>query len=447
MQVRFLSDAFYITLIFSCGIFVETTHGARVPHADSFVLSVWKDVDMIKDKLRMVRDFAVKNSKIAFPLIIIVAVAITVALALKAGNAGELDEPLASLESLSIEQSPEPVAEMQDTALQKNTDGELYTLVATYFNAYANGDVETIRSICSYLADTEAIRIPEMAKYVNSYPLIEIYTKPGPRENSYLAYVYHHMTVVGFEDKVVPGMKTFYVCTAEDGSLYLNTDEVVSEEELDYIREMSLQDDVVELNNNTNVECNEIFLENADLFYYVQEMVADVNKTTGETLAAQSTGEAETVPEESAQQPENGGEEQPEVNTLPQPTSGTATTTVNVRASDSEQAEKVGKVTGGTEVQIVEQQLNGWTHIIFEGKDGYIKSEFLSVAEPVDASQIIGQVTATANINVRLAPSQDASKLGILTGGDTVDLLERADGWCKISYNGQIGYVKEEYVQ
>lgn len=402
---------------------------------------------MIKDRLKVIRDFAVKNSKIAFPVIII-AVALTVTLALQAGNADELEEPLASLESISVEDTQEQSAEeeIQETPLERNTDGELYTLIATYFNAYATGDVETIRSICSYLTDTEAIRIPEMAKYVDSYPLIEIYTKPGPKENSYLAYVYHHMTLVDFEGQVVPGMKTFYVCTAEDGSLYLNTDEVVSEEELDYIREVNLQDDVVELNNNTNVECSEIYLENADLFYYVQELVADVNKTTGETLAAQRD-EEEQIQESVQESEENSGEEQSQEQEVPQPTSGTATTTVNVRASDSEQAEKIGKVAGGTEVQIVEQLLNGWTHIIYEGKDGYIKSEYLSVAEAVDASQIIGQVTATTNINVRLAPSQEASKLGVLTGGDVVDLLERADGWCKISYNGQIGYVKEEYVQ
>ncbi|MBO5284230.1 MAG: SH3 domain-containing protein [Lachnospiraceae bacterium] len=403
---------------------------------------------MIKDRLKVIRDFAVKNSKIAFPIIIIVAVAVTVTLALQAGNADELEEPLASLESISVEDSQEESTEevSQETPLERNTEGELYTLIATYFNAYATGDVETIRSISSYLTDTEAIRISEMAKYVDSYPLIEIYTKPGPKENSYLAYVYHHMTLVGFEDQIVPGMKTFYVCTAEDGSLYLNTDEVVSEEELDYIREVNLQDDVVELNNNTNVECSEIYLENADLFYYVQELVADVKKTTGEILAAQQS-EEEEAQESQQESEESNGEEQAQEAEVPQPTSGTATTTVNVRASDSEQAEKIGKVSGGTEVQIVEQQLNGWTHIVFEGKDGYIKSEFLSVAEAADASQIIGQVTATTNINVRLAPSQEASKLGVLTGGDTVDLLERADGWCKISYNGQIGYVKEEYVQ
>ncbi len=405
---------------------------------------------MIKDRLIVVRDFAVRNSKLVFPVLLIAAVATTVTLALRAGNEDALDPSLPLPEELSLAASPtpEPEADPKDTTMEMNTNGELYTLIATYYNAFATGDVETIKSISTYMEETEEIRIPEMSKYVESYPYIEIYTKPGPRENSYLAYVYFHMTLTSFEEEV-PGMDTFYVCTNEDGSLYLNTDEVVPDTELEYIREMNLQDDVVELNNQTNVECKEIFLENADLFYYVQELVADVKKTTGETLAAQNGGTAEpAVQEEEGGTPENNGEgEQPVETAVPQPTSGTTTTTVNVRASDSEQAEKIGKVSGGTEVPIVAQQLNGWTHILYEGKDGYIKSEFLSVAETADNSQVIGQVTATTNINVRLAPSQDAAKLGILTGGDQVDLLERADGWCKVIYSGQVGYVKEEFVQ
>lgn len=403
---------------------------------------------MITDRWRAIRDLAVRNGKFVFPVILIAAVATTVTLALRAGEEQEPESVLPLPEETTAEALPSPTPDLEprDTTMERNTDGDLYTLIATYYNAYATGDVDTIKDISSYMEDTEEIRIPEMAKYVESYPLIEIYTKPGPRENSYLAYVYFHMTVTGFEEEV-PGMDTFYVCTDGEGGLYLNTDEIVPDAELEYIREMNLQDDVVELNNQTNVECNEIFLGNADLFYYVQELVAEVKKTTGETLAAQNSEtvdqpdepEESTEPEESSQE---GG--QP---AAPQPTSGTATTTVNVRGSDSEQAEKIGKVAKGTEVTIVEQQVNGWTHILYEGKDGYIKSEYLRVAEVVDSSQAIGQVTATTNINVRMAPSQDAAKLGVLIGGDQVDLLERADGWCKIVYNGQAAYVKEEYVQ
>ncbi len=247
---------------------------------------------MIKDRLIVVRDFAVRNSKLVFPVILIAAVATTVTLALRAGNEDALDSSLPLPEELSLAASPtpEPEADPKDTTMEMNTNGELYTLIATYYNAFATGDVETIKSISTYMEETEEIRIPEMSKYVESYPYIEIYTKPGPRENSYLAYVYFHMTLTSFEEEV-PGMDTFYVCTNEDGSLYLNTDEVVPDTELEYIREMNLQDDVVELNNQTNVECKEIFLENADLFYYVQELVTDVKSPPGRPWPPRMAGQ------------------------------------------------------------------------------------------------------------------------------------------------------------
>ena len=405
---------------------------------------------MIKNRWKAILDLVARNSKFVFPVILIAAVATTVTLALRAGDesGSEPNQPISEpIEEVS--QTPQPTEDPVSATMERNTDGDLYSLIATYYNALALGDVDTIKSICSYLEDTEEIRIPEMAKYVESYPLIEIYTKPGPRENSYLAYVYFHMTMIGYDEEI-PAMDTFYVCTREDGTLYLNTDEVVPDAELEYIAEINLQDDVVELINQTNVECNDIFLNNADLFYFVQEVAAEVKKTTGETLAAQNntgTGD-QNQPEEGGDPAEGGGEGgQTSEPVIPQPTSGTATTTVNVRGSDSEQAEKIGKVAKGTAVTIVEQQLNGWTHIVFEGKDGYIKSEYLRVAEVVDSSQVIGQVTATTTINVRMAPSQESAKLGVLTGGDTLDLLERADGWCKVIYNDQVAYVKEEYVQ
>ena len=91
-------------------------------------------------------------------------------------------------------------------------------------------------------------------------------------------------------------------------------------------------------------------------------------------------------------------------------------------------------------------QINGWTRIVFEGKDGYIKSEYLQMEESAADLNIIGKVTATANINVRAAASSSAERLGLLSGGQTLELLAVEDGWCKVIYNGKVGYVSAEYV-
>ncbi|MBQ8823450.1 MAG: SH3 domain-containing protein [Lachnospiraceae bacterium] len=408
---------------------------------------------MLKEKLRKLAIAILKHSKIIFPIIIIAAVALTVSFALDASESREIEEVVSSSEEVEVESSHEEVINTEPpiVSLEKNETGEIYTLVATYYNAYALGDVDTIKSISNYMSETDEIKIKEMSEYIETYPLLEIYTKPGPIEGSCLAYVYFQMTVKDFTD-VISGMETFYVCTKEDGTYYLNEGDV-SEEELEYIREVNLQDDVVELYNRVNVECSETFLNNADLFYFIQEIVSDVQKSTGEALAAQvaateegSEGEVTDTPDGTEGAPSEGGESAPAQTSEPQVVYAKTTTTVNLRGSDSEQATKVSKVTKGTKVQVLEQRPNGWSKVIADGQEGFIKSEYLNIAETVDASQFIGKVTATTNVKVRSEATTDSDAIGVLVGGDSADLIALEGEWCKIAYDDQVGYVKAEYV-
>ena len=45
------------------------------------------------------------------------------------------------------------------------------------------------------------------------------------------------------------------------------------------------------------------------------------------------------------------------------------TDVVNIRSSDSETADKVGKAQKGDEVIVLEQKINGWSKIIFNNKE------------------------------------------------------------------------------
>ena len=407
---------------------------------------------MIKKIWNTVYDFVWKHSKWMLPVLLIAVVAIVVAVALGAKDAKQQEamQQEAGNSAQMPEATPEAVAPTEVLVpLVENTNEQLHTLLCTYYNAYAEGDVETIRSISNHLEDTEAIKIPETSVYVESYPELVIYTKEGPGENSYLAYVYFKMKVTGFEE-TVSGMETYYVCTNPDGTLYINNGGA-SQEEMDYIQNVSLQEDVVELYNRVTVECSDTFANNPDLYYYIKEVVNVVNKNTGEQLAQIIAGKEENTGNEGTEQnPDNNPEadiQDPGLEENAGPVYAKTTTTVNVRSSDSEQADKVDKLSGGTKVEVLEQRLNGWTKIKVDGTEGFIKSEFLSLIEVVTAADAIGQVTAKENVNVRMAPTTDADRLGTLAGGTTVDLLEQLDGWCKINYNGQVGYVNADYVQ
>ena len=407
-----------------------------------------KGLYMWKEKIHSIGNYIIKHNKVVLPAVVVVAVAITVSVSLSLSNRHKEAQQEAEIASAASETATETATE--EVPLVANEEGAIYTLIATYYNAMATGDEETLRSVCDEISDKDMYRYVELSQYIDYYPTLEIYTKTGPEEGSVIAYVYYKISFVGHEEEV-PGYQALYICTNDQGGLYIKRGEN-SEEVNEYIKTVSTQDDVVEFNNKITVEYNELMVDHPEVLQYISELDSQVSIAVGEKLANQAAGEtqvAEAGTEEGSTdgqdtQTENGEQQEAEDQG---PQYVTTTTTVNVRSSDSEQADKLGKVSGGTKLQVLEQRPNGWTKVDYEGKEGYIKTEFLQLAESAAGTETIGTVTATTNINVRASASETADRLGVLSGGDSAELVGTEGDWSKIKYNGQIGYVKSEYVQ
>lgn len=411
--------------------------------------------ETMKEKLASVRDFILTHGKIVFPILLIAAVAVTVVFALNAGDdkTDDVAGTPATTEVTDVSDGNslvETALTVPDVSLEKEAYEAVNTLMQTYYQAVADGDVDTIASIQSSVTDMERIRITELGKYIESYPKVEVYTKPGPEENSYIAIVYTYTVMSYYPEDYYPGYASFYVCTRDDGSLYINQ-ENIDDPVVEYIRQIMLQDDVIELHNKIEVEYKEICLNKPELFNYIAEVEKQVKQSVGEILANEEQNQGDDVSGSDAGDVSGNAAGSTDVQTetpvITGPTYATATTTVNVRSSDSETADKLGKVTGGTKVEVLEQKPNGWTKIVFEGGEGYIKSEFLELAESADGVTVIGTVTTMTNVNVRIAADQNSEKLGVAAGGTVLDLVEVQDEWCKVIYEGQIGYIKAEFVQ
>ena len=407
-----------------------------------------KGLYMWKEKIHSIGNYIIKHNKVVLPAVVVVAVAITVSVSLSLSNRHKEAQQEAEIASAASETATETATE--EVPLVANEEGAIYTMIATYYNAMATGDEETLRSVCDEISDKDMYRYVELSQYIDYYPTLEIYTKTGPEEGSVIAYVYYKISFVGHEEEV-PGYQALYICTNDQGGLYIKRGEN-SEEVNEYIKTVSTQDDVVEFNNKITVEYNELMVDHPEVLQYISELDSQVSIAVGEKLANQVAAEtqvAEAGTEEGSTdgqdtQTENGEQQEAEDQG---PQYVTTTTTVNVRSSDSEQADKLGKVSGGTKLQVLEQRPNGWTKVDYEGKEGYIKTEFLQLAESAAETETIGTVTATTNINVRASASETADRLGVLSGGDSAELVGTEGDWSKIKYNGQIGYVKSEYVQ
>ena len=422
---------------------------------------------MLKDKIVKVCNYVVKHCAIVFPVVVIAMAAVTVSAALNANRVKEdKDDAVLSVENTTVPQeirtSAGNVQEMSEQAtavpapeevpMAENLDDEVSSLVESYYNAMAEGDTETLTAIHDSLSTADILRFEVTSKFIEGYAACDIYVKKGLTEDSVLACVYYRACFYNHPEEF-PGYQMLYLSRDDQGKLYIKNDVNFTEED-EYIIKVANQDDVKEFHNRVTNEYNELMLAQPELLDYLGELSGQIDKAVGNELEAigvamaeQNIGEDGQPGEENPEEPGQGNEaEVTEPPVASGPMYAVATTTVNVRSSDSEKADKLGKVANGTRVQVQEVQINGWTKIVFEGKDGYIKSEFLQMEESAADLEVIGKVTATANINVRAAASSGAERLGLLSGGQSLELLAVEDGWCKVKYNGQVGYVSAEYV-
>lgn len=437
----------------------------------------------LKARFMALGEWVMDHNKIVMPLVLIVCVLITVLVAVNANHrkikdkeAEEAAIPVSVEESIPTaengEETPAPIYE-----LEENTHPEINNVIRTYYDAQAEGDIETISSLNAYLDDIDTIRVQELSKYIDSYPVLDVYTKPGLEENSYVAYVYSE-TLFSDVEKALPGMQTYYIGQNEAGDYFIN-DGTYNVEVWDYIKAVTLQDDVVDLNNKVVVEYNEMLAEDEELNEYIAYLKEKINEDVGEILAQVERPEEEAAPETEAGNSADAAEvsatesSESEVKVIK---TVRATDVVNIRSSDSEEADKLDKAQIGQEFTLLEEKGNGWSKIRYNDRDAYIKSDYLEVvsqevadtqvasaessneteqevadstpAQSSSSENVTGKVTVIESVKVRKSASTDSESLGTAFVGDELELLmKQADGWTRVRYKGQSAYVKSDYVE
>lgn len=352
--------------------------------------------------------------------------------------------------------------------LEENAVPEVNELLQQYYQAAADGDMDTLNTLVNTYDEDTQIYLEKMSGHIEYYQNVACYTKPGPVDGSYIVYAYYEVKFKDL-DTAVPGISPYLVYPKEDGSLYIyegDVDESVNA----YVEEVSAQDDVIDLMNRVQVVFNEAVMQDDNLNNYLAQLKEDLQVEVGEALGeAESRTQEETADaEETSEAPAKGGGKV------------RATDVVNVRASDSEQAERIGKVAVGDVMPLLEEKANGWSKVEYDGKEGYIKSEFLeSVDENAEKGEnpdadgakeegaveesssetsqnaasgselpATGKIKVAETVNIRKSCSETADKVGTVFPGETLEIvMQQADGWTRVKYNGQTGYVKTEVLK
>ena len=345
-----------------------------------------------------------------------------------------------------------------EEAYQVDANENINALITQYYTAYAAGDVTTLSSIATPISANEQSYIGLFSQYVDEYQNIKCYTKTGLDANSYLVSVSMEIKFTGV-DTTAPGLDFFYVRTNDDGTLYIdnlysqynlaNQENALDTSVQSLIGQFESESDVVELQSEVQTRYDEALAADENLANMIQTTIPAAIKDWVSQVAAQAATE-QTEATEAAEQPET---EQPQDR-------------VNVRAAADTESEKLGTLDQGTVV--TRTAVDGdWSVIDYNGTTGYVKNEFLTYDLPdttaennSDSSSDNSDSTNSASIaegtvimlenttNIRSGMSEDSSKVGTAYAGEKVTVvMSYAEGWTKVKWNGETGYIKTSLLQ
>lgn len=421
-----------------------------------------RSVDADAARVEKVQKIAKKN----LHFIIIGAVVIIVAVCLLVFGVRRV------MERRDAENSEQPLSSQE---YERDENEQVNELVTAYYGCYADGDTDSILEYAYPMSDSEKSYIQMYAGYVEEYQDIVCYTKTGAEDGSYIVSASFNVKYQDV-DTVAPGLDFFYVRTDENGSLYI--DNVYSpfnllhqEYSLDQaivqlIQEYESGEDVISLQAGIQTSYEQALEKDPALRTMVEETLANAINTwnTEHEAAMQQQEEAaqqQIQQEQQAQEQQQQAQEQQQQIQEQQPQTDTVTETenrawvyvndtVNIRQEPNESSAVLASATRGSQVRQIATTSNGWVRVRTGDVEGYIKAEYIST-EAASSTSSGGSISdgqtirLTSSVNIRSAMSESSSRVGLAYAGESVTVVQSyGEGWCRVNWNGQTGYVRTD---
>ncbi len=121
---------------------------------------------------------------------------------------------------------------------------------------------------------------------------------------------------------------------------------------------------------------------------------------------------------------------------------------LNIRDKASEEGSLCGKLPKNAGCEILEES-DGWYKIKSGSVTGYVKSEYLLTGDDAwNKADEIKTMTATVDtetLYVREAMNTDCKIVALVSGDESLEVLEQQDGWAKVQVDSDQGYISLDY--
>ena len=400
-------------------------------------------------------------------------------------------------QSVPTEPVQEEQTEQADLTEEFQVDAvpEVKTLIADYYKAYQDGDVDALETLAQPISDTEKSYIKLFSEYVESYDNLRCYTKSGLGEGEYVVSVYLEMKFKGVET-TAPGLDFFYVRTDGTGKPYIdnaysqfNQSNMENSTQADVqalINEFEQADDVVALQQEVQQKYDQAIASDEQLAAMANETIPNAITAWVQSLTQAGADNQDQPADDAAQQPDDTKDntdqtdDQKDNNTdnttdnadnseddaTDESSDGKAKTAyaldgINLRKGPGTDKKVVTQISLGDKLKIYpDTKKDGWVKASYKKKKGYVKLEFVTTDksdikgtataenEPAKALPEGKEITLSDSVNVRVSMSETADRVGLAFQGDTVKVIQSyAEGWTKVEWNGQTGYIKTELIK
>ena len=120
---------------------------------------------------------------------------------------------------------------------------------------------------------------------------------------------------------------------------------------------------------------------------------------------------------------------------------------LRLRSTPAAEGEILATVSSGTNLVVLDEAEDGWYKVNYNSVEGYMSGEYLDVATKADTALGYGKVDADGStLNMRAGASTSFDSLCSIPSGTVLELEGIYEGWYKVTYAGNTGYVSSDYI-
>ena len=267
------------------------------------------------------------------------------------GNSGD-EQKTTSEDQGNVPSSPTSEGESdekkEDANPMETADADVTALIKSYYQALGEKDIATLKTLEDDFTPSDESKVTNLKDYIEGYEVGDVYTKKGMTDDSYVVYACFSYICQGIDTKA-PALTQFYVYKNSEGTWLIDNGALQDSEISAYMEKQLSDSDVAALVTKVQKELDQAQQSDPSL--------ADFLNGLGDEASVSTEAENGTIL--------------------------TATEECNVRAEASTDAEILGVISGGDQVEKTGTE-GEWVQIDYDGETGYIRGDLLEQQSDVE---------------------------------------------------------------